>query len=36
MCHLLLPQLVEELVSQSLSSVESLFGRVYHDLGEQV
>jgi hypothetical protein len=36
MGHRLLPQLVVELVGQGLSCVESLLGRVDHQLGEQV
>lgn len=34
--HRLLPQLVEKLMSQRLSSVESVLGRIYHDLGQEV
>lgn len=36
LAHLLLPQLVEELVGQGLRRVESLLWSVYHELREQV
>ena len=33
---LFLPQLIEELVGECLSGIQSLLGRVYHDLADEV
>lgn len=34
--HLFLPQLVEKLMGEGLSSVQTFFGGVDHDLGEEI
>ena len=34
--HRLLPQLIKKLMGQGLSSVQSMLGRIDHDLGQEV
>lgn len=34
--HFLLPQLIVELVAQRLGSIQALFGRVYHQLRDEI